>query len=170
MVLSRLLCLLFGAGVFTAAVGSSILVSRRQAGWKREMTEFAKANHFELLGRDLPDGFVLRGTTFRDAVISNVVKGTLRDTDVVVFTVGFWAKDGLAIRIQPQTVVAFPNANGLGSRQIPPTGDPNLYMEVAGDWLIVYQRHHFVRKEQLIDWCEEMCALTQKLTTGTAAG
>jgi hypothetical protein len=65
--------------------GSSVAFWTRQSGWKRDMKEFAKANNFELLGKELPDGFVFRGTSLHDPEIANVMKETLHGLDMVVF-------------------------------------------------------------------------------------
>ena len=134
------------------------------------MKEFAKANNFELLGKELPDGFVFRGTGLHDPEIANVMKGTLQGSDMVVFVASFATKDGNVTRLRAQTVVAFPNVHRLGSRQIPPTGDPNFYLEVAGDWLVLYYRAVVIKKDQLAGWCEKMYAVTQKVTSNVNAG
>ena len=161
---------LYSSVSLVVGFGSWIAIWTRQAGVKREMKEFAKANNFELLGKELPDGFVFRGTSLHDPEIANVMKGTLHGADMVVFTASFATKEGNVTRIRTQTVVAFPNTHGLGSRQVPPTGDPNLYLEVAGDWLVLYYRGLVVGKEQLAGWCEKMYAVAQTLTSSVKAG
>ena len=77
----------FGLG----AVGllSLIVVCSRQAGCKREMKEFAKANHFERLGRKLPDGLSFHRTNLHNPEIANVMRGTLRGSDIVIFRANF---------------------------------------------------------------------------------
>ena len=58
---------------------------------------------------------------------------------------------------------------GLGSRQIPPTGVSDFFVEVAGDWLILYYYARVIRKQQLADWCEKMYAVTQRLMSNVKA-
>jgi len=160
---------LLSIGAATAGVGSLITFEVRRARLKREMRQHAKDSGLELLGKELPDGFVFRGTGLNDPEIANVIKGTLRGTEMVVFTASFSVKDGNRIVVRTQTVVAFPNVRGLGSRQVPPTGDPNFYIEVAGDWLVFYYRAAVIDKEKLAGWCEKMHAAAEKLNSTVAA-
>jgi len=151
----------FGLG----AVGllSLVAVCGRQAGCRREMREFAKANHFERLGRKLPEGLSFRRTNLHNPEIANVMRGTLRGTDMVIFTASFTENEHHKVHVRAQTVVAFPNVRGLGNRQIPPTGVSDFFVEVAGDWLILYYYARVIRKQQLADWCEKMCVIMQKV-------
>jgi len=41
----------------------------------------------------------------------------------------------------------------------------NLFLEVAGNWLVLYYFSLVVRKDKLAGWCEKMYAVTQKLTS-----
>src|SRR4051812_17045300 len=130
MVLSGSPFMLYSLGAVAVSVSSWIVFAKKQAAVKRGMREFARAQGFELLGKELPDGFIFRGTSMHEPDIANVMKGAVQGTETVLFTASFSVKDGNTIRVRTQTVVAFPNVNGLGSRQIPPTGDPNFFLEV----------------------------------------
>jgi hypothetical protein len=157
--------LVIGIFVILICVGSWAIVMLRHGRVKGEMKEYAKANNLEWLGKKLPDGFVFRGTGLNNPEIADVMKGPWRDTEIVVFIARFWTKETTTV-VRSQTVIAFPNAHHIGSRQIPPTGDPNFYFEVAGDWFVLYFRAGVIGKDQLPDWCEKMYAVTQKAVSG----
>lgn len=145
-------------------VGSWFLFALSRVARKREMRQFAEANGFELLGKKLPEGFLFAGTSIKDPEITNVMHGKLHGDPMVVFNASLSFQDNNVLTVQTQTVVAFPNVRRLGSRQIPPTGDTNLYAEVAGEWFVLYLRGTVIRKDQLADWCNAMRDIAQKLT------
>jgi hypothetical protein len=158
-----------GLGGSAVALASWIGFWIRQHGVKRDMREYAEANSFEWLGKKLPDSFVFRGTGLSDPEVVDVVKGTLHGVDMVIFTASMMSKIGNSVQVRSQTVVAFPNVHQIGSRQIPPTGDPNFYFEIAGDWFVLYYRAAVVGKDKMAAWCEKMYAVTQKIVSDVRA-
>jgi hypothetical protein len=151
------------------AIVTCIAFLIRQHRVKRGMREYAKANNFEWLGKKLPEGFVLRKSGLRNLEITDVVKGTLHGTDMVIFTASFADKEGHRVSERCQTVVAFPNVHRIVSRHLPPTGDSNLFLEFAGDWIVLYYFSVVVGKDKLGGWCEKMYAVTQKVVADVRA-
>ena len=156
-------------GSTVVALVTLIAFCIRQRGVKREMRGHAKANNFEWLGKKLPEGFALLKSGLHNLEITDVVKGTLHGTDVVIFTASFAAKDGDKVSLRSQTVVAFPNVHQIVSRHLPPTGDCNLFLEFAGDWIVLYYFAVVVGKDKLGRWCENMYAVTQKVVSDVRA-
>jgi hypothetical protein len=154
----------FGVGIITC-----IALLIRQRDVKRGMREYAKANNFQWLGKKLPEGFALQKSGLHNLEISDVVKGTLHGTDMVIFTASFADQEGHKVSVRCQTVVAFPNVHQIVSRQLPPTGDCNLFLEFAGDWIVLYYLAVVIDKDKLGGWCERMYAVTQKVVADVRA-
>jgi hypothetical protein len=165
-ILELLFILVILAGLIRSAVGAAA----RRGGAKGGMRQYSEEHQMEWLGKKLPDGFSFRGTNLSEPDITSVMKGMLHGSEMVVFIACYSYRTTSGFRELAQTVVAFPNVRQLGSRQIPPTGDTNLYLEAAGAWLILYRSNVLVKREELSAWCEAMYALAQRLTGGEKVG
>jgi hypothetical protein len=150
-------------GIYTAIK----TIHRRQS-----MNTFAAEHQFEHLGSELVDGLYLRKTSFAwsDLKVTNSLKGFYQGKDMAVFDASFPLQNanGRGARRVTQTVLAFRREGSLASNDLPSTGQDNLHIEIAGDWLICFTDGVHIPAQDLEaqagEWYQRAAHLAQSRT------
>ena len=155
-----LLLSLFAAFFLLGIVGSR----QRQ----REWVEVARSRNLQWLGRTLPDGLRLDGTSLSGSgfKVEEAIAGELEGVHIVAFNLSDRRGEN---RIN-QTVVAYPIDGPLLSDKPPQDPTGSYRFELAGNWLLAWLPTRQIAPEELQDWCLDLYNLAVRLVGESRTG
>jgi hypothetical protein len=151
--------------IFAAISLLGVIRSKKR---QREWAEVARSRNLRWLGRMLPDGLSLDGTSLSGSgfKVEEAIAGELEGIHIVAFNL---SERGGESRID-QTVVAFPK-DGLLLCDKPPRDPSGSYrFELTGNWLLAWLPTRRIAPEELQDWCLDLYNLAVRLIGESRTG